>query len=211
MLAIYERDPPNHGLNVKLGDAIPTPSGGGGGYEEVPLPKRQAVTVWRGRSLMRMAITARFDDTDEEDAVESAYETLVKMYRPDKDTTPPPIVRVAASGDTIPLTAKAVHGWTIEDLEWGEAQGNAAGERVEQILIIKLMEFNPDERLRTAQKKKGKTIVHEVKNPKKETLGWIAKHYHVKGGVKALKAAQHPPIKDPRHTHKGQKITVPLP
>lgn len=208
MVGIRERDPPGHGVSVKLGPDIPQPTGGGGGYEEQPMPKRGAVAVWKGRGLMRMSFSVRFDRSEEGASVEGDYSTLLRMWRPEKDTTPPPVVKVSASGDTIPYQTL---DWTIEDLEWADAQGDEGGQRTEQVLVVKLQEFRPDRKLKTASSKKGHTKTIEVKNPKKETLGSIAAHYHVKGGAKALGKAQHPPIKDPRHLHKGQKIVVPLP
>lgn len=208
-VTIQERDPPGHGVTVALAGTIPKPEGGGGGYEEVQMPKRGAVSVWPGRGLMRMTFDVRFDRKDAGTPVGPDYAALLEMWRPAKDTTPPPIVKVASTGDVIPYSSL---DWTIETLEWDDAEAEEKGNRTEQTLTITLREFNPDERLETAkQHKAGHKTTVEVKNPKKETLGTIAKRYHVEGGAKALAKAQHPPIKDPRHLTKGQKIVVPLP
>lgn len=211
MVSIAQRDPPHHAVVAKLGPSIPTPSGGGGGWEEVALPKRGSVLIWKGRGLMKLALGVTFDNFTAGHQVAPEYQTLLHMWRPVKDTTPPSIVKLASSGDTIPYQEL---DWAITDLEWtASAEANEAGERTQQILALTLTEYRPDERLQTAEKKKkhkGHTKPYEVKSDH-ETLGHIAEKFHVKGGAKALGAAQHPPIKDPRHLHKGQKIIVPLP
>lgn len=208
MVGIRQRDPPHHGVVARLGPTVPLPSEGGGGWEEVQLPKRASVLIWRGRGLLKLAFGVLFDNFSDGRPVAPEFSTLLNMWRPKKDTTPPSIVRVTASGDTIPYTDL---DYAITSLEWGEAEANEAGQRTQQILLLTLTEFRADERLKTAtEKKKGKTTTVKIHHDG-ESLGPIAEHFHVKGGWKALGAAQHPPIKDPRHTHKGQTIIVPLP
>lgn len=208
MVGIRQRDPPHHAVVAKLGPTVPVPSEGGGGWEEVTLPKRASVLIWRGRGLLKLAFSVLFDNFSDGKPVAPEYATLLHFWRPKKDTTPPSVIRVTASGDTIPYQDL---DYVISSLEWLEAEANEAGERTQQILGLTLTEYRPDERLKTAeQKKKGKTHPYKIKRDG-ESLGPIADHYHVKGGWKALGAAQHPPIKDPRHTHKGQTIIVPLP
>lgn len=211
MVGIHESAPPHHGVVAKLGPTTPTPSEGGGGWEEVTMPKRGAVMVWKGRGLLKLTLSVLFDNFGAGRGVGSEYATLLGMWRPDHDTSPPSIVRLTAMGDTIPY---ADLEYVITGLEWGEAEADPEGVRTQQILTLTFTEYRPDERLRTASEKKKKhgkkTTTVEIKHDG-ESLGAIADHYHVKGGWKALGAAQHPPIKDSRHTHKGQKIIVPLP
>lgn len=210
IVGIRQRDPPNHGIVAKLGPSIPTPSEGGGGWEEVTLPKRAAVLVWKGRGLLKLALSVLFDNFDTGAPVGPEYATLLAFWRPDKATTPPSILRLSASGDTIPYAGL---DYVLSGLEWAEgAEANAAGERSQQILNLTFTEYRPDERLQTVEqaKKKGHTTTYEVKRDG-ELLGKIAERFHVKGGAKALGAAQHPPIKDPRHLKHGQKLIVPLP
>lgn len=208
MVAIRQRDAPFHGIVAALGPAVPQPAEGGGGWEEVQLPKRASVLVWRGRGLLKLSFNLLFDNFDTGEPVHPEYETLLRLWRPDADTTPPSIVKVASRGNTIPYQEL---DYVISNLEWLEAEANEKGQRSQQILGLALTEYRPDERLKTAtEKKKGKTTTVKIKFDG-ESLGPIADHYKVKGGWKALGAAQHPPIKDARHTHKGETIVVPLP
>ena len=101
--------------------------------------------------------------------------------------------------------------WVLTELQWGEAVARDDGTRIQQLLELTFTEHREDERLQTAaarKKHKHKAEVHIVKKDH-ESLGDIAKKHHYKPGGKALGKAQHPPIKDVRATHKGQKIHIP--
>lgn len=208
-LTIAQADPPHHAVVVDLHDHVPTPTEGGGGWEEVQLPRRPAVLIWKGRGLMKMGLSVIFDgfisDTNVNDG---PLRTLLHFWRPEggknSDTEEPSVLTLASKGSVVPYTNLR---WIIDDLEWGEAQGNAAGERTAQILMLTFKEFRADVRLKPG----GRPAVHPRTKPHKvkphETLGSIARKYGI--SQKALGAMQKPPIRDSRNVKVGQMLIVP--
>lgn len=212
-VTIAEREGSHRSVTLPLGDKPPTPSSGGGGYEEVQLPKRSAVAIWKGRGLMRMALNVTFDGSRQqpEQAALPALQTLLQFWRPDSERDEPPVLKLSGSGDAVPYQGLA---WVLENVEWARAVGNSDGRRTQQTLELTFMEYRADERLQTAAaakskgKSKHKRKVVEVKRGE-VSLGDVARHHGYKGSGKDLGLAQHPPIRDPRHIHVGQRIVIP--
>jgi len=203
-----------------LGDTAPTPSGGGGGHEIVELPRRRPVVVWRKGALWVMSVSILIDNFRDGDAgpVQQNRDDLIRMWRPLNEEDEPPIVRLDAEGDAVPLQHLQ---WVITNLEWGAAKANSSGNRTQQAFTVTVTEYNPDERIealhstpskkRRASKSKGKT-----KGPKTYTvkagdssLSEIAQRLKIKGGWRALGDAQKPPILDPRSIRVGQQLKLP--
>jgi hypothetical protein len=203
---------------VTLFEKPATPEGGGGGWEEVPLPKRSGVLIWRGRALMTQKVEVIFDGLEDERQVlaSAAFQTLLRFYRPNSPTKQPAILELSASSDAVPARKHfgggKVEGWVLTGMEWGEAVGDEEGWRVQQALTLTFTEYREDERLQTAAKKKElSNVVAYTWIVKKagEPLGAIAERFHVPGGWKALGNFQQPKITDPRTTRKGQLISIP--
>lgn len=208
-VSIVQRDPPNHGIVANLHDKPPTPSEGGGGWEEVTLPKRGSVLIWRGRGLMKQSFSLVFDSfLDEASVIDDAYRTLLKFWRPegtsaaDDSTVEPSVLILGAQGDAIPYKNLA---WVVSELSWGPAQGDAEGQRTQQIIELTMTEFRADERLRGAPHKAARTKPYKWK--KGDTLKSVAKHFHTTPAK--LGAMQKPPIKDGRKIKVHQVIVVP--
>lgn len=206
---IRQRDKPFHGVTANLHDKVPTPSGGGGGWEEVQLPHRAAVLIWRGRGLLKLTFSIIFDDQMKGDSVTAnpTYQTLLHFWRPEPAPNhpppEPPVLRLFASGDVIPYRNL---DYVITNLEWGDATGDDDAQRTQQSLILEFTEFRADERLKTAAKAKPRTQRYKVR--KGDTLSKIAREHGIT--AKALGAMQKPPIKDPRKLKVGQVIVVPV-
>lgn len=226
-VTIYQRTQPKNFAVALLGDGPPTPSASAGDWAIVPLPYRSAVTVWTGRSnaillmdvpIVLGGVTAttkavghswRFPPVLHDDpskAVIDGVHALTSMWRPTDPTDPPPSVMLKAGGTTIPFRGTV---WVINNLTWGDAVADDRGNRMLQKMTVQLLEYRADERLQAvaAKKPKAKYSLYTVK--KGDTLTSIAKHLKVKGGWRAIGNAQHPPIKDPRHIHVGQKLHIP--
>lgn len=209
-LTIAQKFPPHHAIVCSLHDKPPTPSEGGGGWEEVKMPRRPAVLIWTGRGLMKLSLSVVFDNfIADQTVLDSNLRTLLRFWRPEgsknSDTVEPSVLKLASVGDIVPYTNLS---WIISDLGWGAAQGNASGARTQQILDLEFTEFRADERLVpiSQKKKKRRTEPHKVK--KGETLGSIARKHGIT--AKELGAMQHPPIKDSRKIEPGQTILVPV-
>lgn len=203
-----------------LGEAVPTPSGGGGGHESIDLPKRRSVVVWRKAALYVMSVGIVFDDFARQQGVASDFADLVRMWRPLDEEDAPPTIRVDATGDAVPLQHLT---WVVTGLDWGDAEANGSGNRARQNFTVTLLEYNPDESIdfpgkkgsaskarRAKQRKKsGSTSRRTVTVKRGDTLSEIADRNKVKGGWRALGEAQKPPIHDPRSIKVGQKLRLP--
>jgi hypothetical protein len=209
-VTIRQRDPPQHSVTAALHDKVPTPSEGGGGWEEVPLPKRGAVLIWRGRGLMKQSFSVIFDRfATGQSVIDDTYQTLLRFWRPegaaktvDYATVEPSILKLFSPGDAVPYKNLS---WIISNLEWGEAQGDEEAQRTQQVLTLTFTEYRADERLRTAASKRTKP--YTVKPG--DTLAKIAGKHHI--SAKALGELQKPPIKDNRQLQHRKKIVVPVP
>lgn len=135
-------------------------------------------------------------------------ERLIKMWRPDDDTEPPPVIRVSAPNNLV--LYQTLPYW-ISDFTWGAAIGDESGTRIMQQLVIQVTEYRADEELQTtkaktpAKSKPQKTYV--VRSG--DTLTSIAKRYSLRNGWRQLGAAQNPPITDPRQLRVGQRLIIP--
>lgn len=208
-VTITQRDTPHHSVEATLYDRPPTPTEGGGGWEEVPLPKRGAVLIWRGRGLMKLSFSVVFDAfADESSVIDGAYTTLLRFWRPeggntkhDYATDEPSVLKLNAKGDVIPYRNLA---WVISSLEWGEGQGDEDGQRTQQVLVLTFTEYRADERLKAAAAKRTKPYTWQ----KGDTLAKVAERHHTSAA--ALGALQKPPVSDGRHYKAGKtKIVVP--
>lgn len=204
-----------------LGDSPPTPSGGGGGHEVVDRPGRKPVLVWRKGSLTVMTIPILIDDFIAGDAVAGEYAGLVRMWRPLSPEDAPPPIKVESDGDSVPFSHLT---WRVTGLEWGEALANDSGNRTRQAFTVTLTEDSPDERIgaqssgsgakRRETKRKAErgpaVALPAVRTVKAgETLATIATELKIKGGWRALGAAQNPKITDPRRVRRGQVLILP--
>lgn len=210
---IEERDPPNVAVTARLGDKPPMPSslGGEGGWEEVALPKRSAVLVWKGRGLLRLAVPILFDRFIEGRPVAGDYAKLLKMWRPDSPTEEPPVVQISSPGDIVPY---ANLEWVVGNPEWGDLRADKGGSRTLQAFTLNLIEYRADERLQTADAARAtKTAKQRTYRVERKDLagglGGIAERLHIPGGWKALGAAQTPKIVDPRYIHAHQVLVIP--
>lgn len=186
-----------------LGEAVPTPSGGGGGWENVAMPKRGSVSVWRGKNDLRLALEVIFSKFIDGESVMDDVTTLWQMYSPASDTDSPPSVSINAAGKLTPFEAVP---WLIEEFEWGDAEANVHGNRSLQRISLTLLEYRRDPRIVRTSRHQWPAMVIVKKG---WTLKTIASKYKVPGGWRAIGKIQRPPITDPRKVKTGQHIRMP--
>lgn len=190
------------------------------------LPKRAAVTVWRGRGVMAMAVPIVLQVLDgagnqTEGPVQPDRQVLTNMWRPDDPEDEPPVVKVQCIGDAIPYQQL---DWIISNLEWGDTNADADMNRITQAFTLTLTEYRPDERIQNqakisaalkrqqAAKKKAKTKSRGDKFyivKKGDTLTSIAQRKNIDGGWRAIGDIQKPKITDPKAVKVGQKLRLP--
>jgi hypothetical protein len=208
-VTIQQKFHPNHGITVALHDKPPTPTGGGGGWEEVPLPRRGAVLIWKGRPMMKLAFSIVFDHfADASTVIDKGFDTLLNFWRPADaiGKVEPSVLSLRSTGDLLTPYGETLD-WIISNLEWANAQGDHIGQRTQQVLDLEFTEWRPDERLKTASQK-GKPRTKPFKVKKGDTLANVARKYGISG--KELGAMQKPPIKDPRKLQDRKTIVVPV-
>lgn len=209
-VSITQKFKPRHGLNVTLHEKPPTPTDGGGGWEEVELPRRGAVLVWKGLPLMKMTFSVVFDDYLHGGSVmNSAMTKLLAFWRPVGDgTTEPSVLELRTQGDILTPFGEEL-SWVISNLEWLDVQGDNEGNRTQQILGIEVTEWRPDQVLQTASQAKTKATprTEQVKVKKGQTLAKIAKEHGITAAE--LGALQKPKITDGR-VAVGRTIIVPV-
>lgn len=222
---------PYRAVTAYLNGDIPTPKGGGGGWQTVTLPHRPPALVWRDPEPLVQPLGLVLGGANVKgaaDEVAAGIETLVEhFYRGDRES-PPPIVRVAFANNAVPYRGSIE--WGITDLTWGPAQAGKSGRRIEQAFTVELTEAIADRRLHAtrfgdsspSKKRKGKGKGKAKPPPpgryiivqKGDTLKTIAREIDPFGdrlpnGWRDLGLAQHPPITDPRGVHVGQRLRWP--
>lgn len=210
-IRVFERDTPTNEVVAWLGDGAPTPSGGGGGHEPIDLPRRGAVSVWRGRSgLLSQSIPIVIGSVTGGVSVMPMLHRLINMYRPDSPTDEPPIVKVYAEGDTVLFQHL---DYTLANFELGDAVANDAQIRVQQAVTLELQEHRPDERLMPASKtRRAGQSGNRRRRPRTyrvragDTLSGIARRLDLDGWRELAKLNR---ISDPRELRVGQVLRVP--
>lgn len=171
-----------------LGDGAVVPSDGYGGWEVRDRPRRTGLTRWRGVNPLRFDIPLLFDNfaSGEGKPVEFQIRQLEKMAGLDKDVEEPPIVGFNSAG-VIQHDARnwADGDWVIENIEWGDADRNAAGNITRQAATVKLLQYIEDDALSdesAAQRRKRKAKTNNKPINKH-------KYYHVREGDTLIKIA----------------------
>lgn len=136
-------------VSCRLGDGEVEVTGGGGGWEAVPRPGREPLTVWRGPpEPLRLTLPLLLDGwsgspegvTVEKDI--STLEAMAGIPNPGKALHEPPLLVVEGA---LPHDESRQHGnrWVMEAPPvWGEAiRRRRDGHRVRQAFTVTLMLF----------------------------------------------------------------------
>jgi hypothetical protein len=217
----YQRNVPANRFVAMLGDTPPLPTGGGGGYQLVTLPKRAAVTVWQARDqLYTMPILIVLGGMPHPppgcSTVAEAKEALETMWRPTNDAAPPPPIRIQSPGSIVPYQSLP---WVVQDVQWSDGAADRKADPQVQKVTITLLEYRPDERLKATKVTPrlprwggrwkpgafGSATTVTVKHG--DTLATIAATLGVTW--RDLGDAQKPPIHDPRKVTVGQVLRIP--
>lgn len=172
-------DDPTLEVTVKLGNGpvTVTPSGYGG-WEAVARPQRRALTVWKGRDVLRLSLPLLLDkflEGREGAQVEDEIRVLEQMagLGDSSDHEPP---RLIVEG-ILPhdFSRASENRWVIETLEWGDAiRRMSDGQRVRQEVVLTLMEYTGADALRRL-KGNAKPAYRYADVHKGDTLAKLAK------------------------------------
>jgi len=170
---------PSRGLVflARLGEGSATPSGGVGGWEALPRPRRRPLTVWRGTpDPQRLSIPVLIDGWPN-NSVEDECNTLMVMGGlHGSDRKPPELV--LRGGVPYNVDRRPNLKWVIESLEWGAyTRRDGDDARVRQAVTINLMVPEEDDQIKRLKPRRGGDRIHTVTAPKGSTYEKIAAKY----------------------------------
>lgn len=117
-------------------------TGGVGGWEDVPRPRRRATSEWVGSPVFQLAVPLITSGIDagrpgRDVSVEPKLRALVALGQPTVKTGEPPILKV-----TGPLRVPSPKTrWVLVDIEWGAQIRNSRGQRIQQEMTVILREY----------------------------------------------------------------------
>jgi len=131
-------------VSARRGELPPKMTGGGGGWEVEPRPRRVGLTLWKGREPYRMDVPILFDGHALGKSVEQSIAKLNQMHI-GSDLKQPPTVMIEGG-----VPVKGIR-WVIENIEWGDhvywVKGGQGPFRTRQDAVVKLLQYNPEVRV----------------------------------------------------------------
>lgn len=135
-LVIVAVNQPGTAVRVLFGPDDISQSGGYGGWEEVPRPKRQSMTDFKGTPLFQVKIPLLFDGFAHELSVEPDLRILSHMAMKDPQMGHPPIVTYVGAAPG------AGRLWVIQDIERGTYDRRSSdGQLIRQHCTVTFLEF----------------------------------------------------------------------
>lgn len=157
-------------VSALRGETAPKITAGGGGWEIEPRPRRVGLTIWKGRDPYRMDVPILFDGFMDDRSVEADIAVLNQMQM-GSDLTQPPTVLLEGG-----VPVKGIR-WVIESIDWGDnvywEHGGSNPFRTRQDAIVKLIQYNPEDRVTIRRDAATKPNRYTVKSG--DTLRSIAK------------------------------------
>jgi LysM domain len=139
---LSSNDPPVN-LSVRLYDR-PNVTQGFGGWAEVARPRRSTLTTWTGAPALRMDLPVLLDQFRVGSSIERRLAQLERLATATASDGNPPRVRVRTTGAAVPYQGRV---WVVDQLTWGDALMNHAGNRVRQQVTLGLLEYIADVRI----------------------------------------------------------------
>jgi hypothetical protein len=170
---------PSRGLVflARLGEGTTTPSGGVGGWETIPRPRRRPLTAWRGTpEPLRLSIPVLIDGWPDESVEDDCNVLLVMGGLHGSDREPPELV--LRGGVPYNVERRPNLKWVIESLDWGAYTRRPDDDaRVRQAVTINLMVPEEDDRITRLKPRRAGSRAHVVQAPKGSTYEKLAARY----------------------------------
>lgn len=112
------------------------PSGGVGGWNEIPRPRQETAVEWGGQPASFLTFTLLFDGFDNDESVEPQCRLLKNMGQRPKGGKQPPILEM----DYGPVGRGQL--WVIQSIDWGPELRNKQLERIRAEATVTLLQFN---------------------------------------------------------------------
>ena len=125
----------------------PTVTGGYGGWEVVPRPRRTGLTQWVGKDPIRVKIPIIFDGWESGHGIEEEIGKLVAISVPGANQAQPPTLDIQGA-----VPAKWVTKWVIESLEFGQnviwaRRDDGSTYRLRQDVVVNLLQYIDEDRV----------------------------------------------------------------
>jgi len=135
------------------------PSGGVGGWQTLPRPRRTTGVYWGGTPEVTWTLPLMLDGMEVRPGVDRVIEAELarvaswgRSIRPKRVTLPPPVLQVSG-----PLHFPSTTRWVLQDLAYGARERNSAGRRIRQELTLTLLEYIEPQLVKShAKKSRGK-------------------------------------------------------
>lgn len=221
MITLSSAAPPLRVTGLR-GHTAPVPTGGFGGWNQTPRPRRKALTQWSGGEPYQIQFSMLFDGNIGDVSVEAQCLALERMARPPAEHQEPPLVRITGAVPRPNIV------YVINDLQWDtDPIWHISGFRVRQEVTVVCMEYVADDRLTAtpaAERARRKAAAAAASAAKKgggaATKG---KTYIVKQGDTLMSIAAHElgkasrwteiaklnDIRDPRSIKPKQRLRLP--
>jgi LysM domain len=196
---------PKLDLTLRLAPDPPVFGGGFEGWEVVPRPRDDSMTIWRGNTSLQMSFGAVFDGLVGHRSQEDAIRDLIRCARGGVRDHPG-IISVEGIPGTI------ADEWVIENLEWGDQiRRQSDMHRIRQFVNITIRQYEPPEykrvRFKSLAKPRRKVVIKKVR--KGDTPRKIAKRQNCTW--LALKRLNPGKVKGPNQKLKvGMKLRMPV-
>lgn len=215
-------------IHERLGRQTPRVIEGYGEWELVDRPRRRSLTIWAGRSPLRIQSSIMFDSFKNGKSVEARIREFERMAGLEMDKNgveiqPPLLVRY----DNGPHdnNKASQNRWVIEkDVQWDLEEYNGAGERIRAEATFVFLEYVDAQVYRQTGVKKNKAKQKAKKDTKSKTKKKAKKSSHTvkRGETLAIIAAREVgdreawqeiaklnAIRDPNNIRVGMEIDLP--
>lgn len=146
-------------FSVSLGTTPPTLADLGGGWEEIPRPRRTALTEWRGTPAAKGTIQILFDWFAEGVSVQGDVEGLISAYCPTGGPADPPSFTISGAwpiSSTMP--------WVCNGATFDEWIRDSDGTPVRAMLTLSLLQYVPSDTVITPNPVGGSTAAERGSN-----------------------------------------------
>jgi hypothetical protein len=159
---VYAIDPPLS-ITARMSDERPNVDTGYGGWDEIARPRRSPLTTFRGSPALHLTLPLLLDKFVSGDSIEREISAVTQMGLPTAADGEPPRLHVRARGGAVPYQGRT---WVLNDIVWGDAEMNTAGDRTRQQFTLSLAEYIEDVHLReksSAARRRAKVALVKTK------------------------------------------------
>jgi hypothetical protein len=136
----------NVDLRCLMGDGPATPTGGIGGWQQVPRPDAKSLTEWSGQDTFTQSIPLLINGWNDGNSVQGQANDIIALGRKTDGDEVPPVFRISG----------AIHMpwllWVLEDVEWLDGEEDVIRDTdttlLRQAVILHVAEYEDPDQIR---------------------------------------------------------------